>query len=122
VVRKSTFLLLTLYWSLTAPTAYSQYRFDIFNTDNGLPQDTVESILQSGDGYLWLATLDGLVRYDGARFIVFNKANSKGINSNRFLSLYEDTDGALWAATQTKATNKQLSPNRVQSKITRSES
>ena len=80
--------------------AMAQYRFDVLNTDNGLPQNSVMAILQTRDGYLWFTTLDGLVRYDGVRYTVFNKANSKGINSNRFRSLYEDTDGTLWIGTE----------------------
>ena len=63
----------------------AQYRFDVLNTDNGLPQNSVYSILQTRDGYMWFTTLDGLVRYDGANFFVFNKANSPGIKSNRFI-------------------------------------
>src|SRR5262249_54575515 len=76
------------------------YRFDVINTSNGLPQNTVRAIQQTRDGYLWFTTFDGLVRYNGGRFEVFNKANSKGISSNRFLSLYEDVDGTLWASTE----------------------
>lgn len=80
--------------------AMAQYRFDVLNTDTGLPQNSVYSILQTRDGYLWFTTLDGLVRYDGASFFVFNKANSPGINSNRFTRLLEDRDGALWICTE----------------------
>jgi signal transduction histidine kinase/ligand-binding sensor domain-containing protein len=76
-----------------------QYRFDAWATDDGLPQNSVFSILQTRDGYLWFTTGDGLVRHNGAQFTVFNKANSKGINSNRFSSIYEDLDGTLWAGT-----------------------
>src|SRR5262245_61247800 len=67
---------------LCAPVL-AQYRFDVLNTDSGLPQNTVNAILQTRDGYLWFTTLDGLVRYNGAQFTVFNKANTKGIKSNR---------------------------------------
>ena len=86
--------------ALTPSPAAAHYRFDTLNTSSGLPQNTIRAIHQTRDGYLWFTTFDGLVRYNGARFEVFNKANSKGINSNRFLSLYEDTDGALWSATE----------------------
>jgi ligand-binding sensor domain-containing protein/signal transduction histidine kinase len=78
----------------------AQYRFDVLSTDNGLPQNSVYSILQTRDGYMWFTTLDGLVRYDGANFFVFNKANFAGIKSNRFTRLYEDRDGGLWICTE----------------------
>src|SRR5436190_3383800 len=89
-----------LIWCGVCSTALAQYRFDVLNTDNGLPQNSVYSILQTRDGYLWFSTLDGLVRYNGAQFTVFNKANTKGIKSNRFSCLFEDRDGALWAGTE----------------------
>ena len=41
--------------------ATAQYRFDHWTADNGLPQNSVRDIVQTRDGYLWLATLDGLV-------------------------------------------------------------
>ncbi|MCI0488143.1 MAG: histidine kinase [Blastocatellia bacterium] len=78
----------------------NEYRFDSWTSDDGLPQNSVYSILQTSDGYLWFTTLDGLVRYDGVRFKVFNKANSKGINSNRFAMLFEDSDKTLWIGTE----------------------
>jgi signal transduction histidine kinase/ligand-binding sensor domain-containing protein len=76
----------------------AQYRFDHWTADNGLPQNSVRDIVQTRDGYLWLATLDGLVRFDGVRFTVFNKSNSPGITNNRFTKLYEDAHGNLWAS------------------------
>lgn len=42
------------------PTAAAQYRFDSWTTDNGLPQNSIRSIIQTRDGYLWLTTLRGL--------------------------------------------------------------
>ena len=62
----------------------AQYRFDNWTTDDGLPQNTVSAILQTRDGYLWLATAGGLVRFDGLRFTVFDKGNTKGLTSVRF--------------------------------------
>jgi ligand-binding sensor domain-containing protein/signal transduction histidine kinase len=83
-----------------APLARAQYRFDSWTTDNGLPQNSVRAILQTRDGYLWLATSDGLVRFDGVHFTIFNKGSSPGINSNRFSCLSEDSAGVLWAGTE----------------------
>src|ERR1700730_4201548 len=84
---------------VAAPTQ-AQYRFSSWTTDNGLPQNSVNDIRQTRDGYLWLSTFDGIVRFDGVRFTVFDKGNSPGISNNRFLRLYEDTQGDLWAGTE----------------------
>jgi ligand-binding sensor domain-containing protein len=99
VTRLSSLLLLGLIWLCGAATAAAQYRFESWTADEGLPQNSVRSIIQTRDGYLWLTTFDGLVRFDGVRFTVFDKSNTKGLSTNRFTSLYEDSDGTLWAGT-----------------------
>ncbi|MBA2733673.1 MAG: hypothetical protein H0U54_12360 [Acidobacteria bacterium] len=83
-----------------ASNAAAQYQFDLWNTDQGLPQNAVQAILQTRDGYLWLTTSDGLVRFDGVRFTVFNKGNTKGLLSNRLTALYEGRDGSLRIGTE----------------------
>lgn len=80
--------------------ASAQHQFDSWNTDEGLPQNDVRAILQTREGYLWLTTSDGLVRFDGVRFTVFNKGNTKGFQSNRLTVLYEGRDGSLWIGTE----------------------
>jgi len=88
--------------ALTLPISkvFAQYRFDNWTTDEGLPQNSVSAILQTRDGYLWLTTAGGLVRFDGLRFTVFDKSNAKGLNSVRFSALFEDDDGSLWIGTE----------------------
>lgn len=82
-------------------TAMAQkYRFDSWTTENGLPQASVNSILQTRDGFLWLSTFGGLVRYDGLRFEVFNTGNTEGLKTGRFTHLLEDEAGILWAMTE----------------------
>jgi signal transduction histidine kinase/ligand-binding sensor domain-containing protein len=88
--------LLSLFWF---SSVIAQYRFDSWTTDNGLPRNSITSIIQTRDGYLWMATVEGLVRFDGVQFKVFNKSNTKGLSTNRFRILYEDKDGTLWAGT-----------------------
>lgn len=83
--------------SLLAGTVAAQYRFDHWTTSNGLPNDAIHAILQTRNGYLWLATSDGLARFDGVRFTNFHHGNTEGVEGNRFYSLYEDHDGTLWA-------------------------
>lgn len=65
-----------------------------------MQQNSVRAILQTRDGYLWAATLDGMARFDGVRFTIFDKSNTPGINSNRFTALYEDRSGDLWMGTE----------------------
>ncbi len=81
-------------------TASAQYRIDHWTADDGLPQNSVYGMVQTQDGYLWMATVDGLARFDGVRFTVFNKSNSPGIVNNRFMSLFETAGGDLWAGTE----------------------
>lgn len=72
---------------------------DVWTTDNGLPQDTIWSIVQTRDGYLWLGTEGGLVRFDGVRFMVFDKENTPEIKSSSIYALLEDREGSLWIGT-----------------------
>lgn len=93
-------LLLCFCFCLCAAAARAQYRIDQWTADDGLPQNSVYGIVQTRDGYLWLATVDGLARFDGVRFTVFNRSNSPDIVNNRFVSLFEAGNGDLWAGTE----------------------
>jgi len=77
-----------------------QYHVDSWTTENGLPQNIIRDMCQTPDGYLWLVTLDGIVRFDGVRFVVFNRSNTAGIEGNRFTSLYCSPGGDFWAGTE----------------------
>jgi signal transduction histidine kinase/ligand-binding sensor domain-containing protein len=74
----------------------AQYRYDIWTAEEGLPQNIIRGVCQTPDGYLWIATLDGLARFDGVRFTVFNKSNSPSIISSRFGSMVQGAHGDLW--------------------------
>jgi signal transduction histidine kinase/ligand-binding sensor domain-containing protein len=86
---------------LSATAAFAQYRFDSWTTDDGLPHISIWALRQTRDGYLWLATGDGLARFDGVRFRVFHKANTPGLTNANFTpyAMLEDRQGALWAGT-----------------------
>ena len=84
-----------------ASAAQRQYRFDRWTTAEGLPQNSVNAVVQTQDGYLWIATFGGLARFDGVRFTVFNTVNAPALKSSRITALYEDPTGILWAATET---------------------
>jgi ligand-binding sensor domain-containing protein/signal transduction histidine kinase len=78
----------------------AQNRVDIWTTDNGLPQNSITSLTRTPDGYIWFTTNDGLVRFDGVRFKVFNKSNTPEITNNRMLGAFADKSGKLWAQTE----------------------
>lgn len=67
----------------------------VWRTENGLPSNSISAIRQTRDGYLWLGTPGGLVRFDGVRAEVFNQARIPSLGDNRILSLAELPDGSL---------------------------
>jgi signal transduction histidine kinase/ligand-binding sensor domain-containing protein len=77
------------------------YSAQIIQTEQGLPQNNLNSIIQSSDGYLWMATFGGLVRYDGVRFKVFDSANTPELQNGRISALFEDGNGAIWIGHET---------------------
>lgn len=92
-------MLLPILLTIGAQVAWGQYRFDRFTTNNGLPQNTVAAIAQTPDGFLWFATYDGLVRFDGVRFTIFDKGTMPSLKSNWFQTMCVDGRGRLWAGT-----------------------
>jgi ligand-binding sensor domain-containing protein len=82
------------------PAANAQYRFDSWTTENGLPQNSVHAIHQTRDGYLWVATFGGLVRFDGVSFTLFDGGGANGPRSSGAHTLYEDRHRALWIGTE----------------------
>src|SRR6266700_2293675 len=76
------------------------YSFKTWNTENGLPQNSVNSIAQTPDGYIWLTTFDGLARFDGVRFKVFRKQDTPELPTNRLISMFVDEDGRMWILTE----------------------
>ena len=85
--------------ALNPAQSLRQYGQQLWQTDNGLPQHTVHAIRQTRDGYLWLATDAGLVRFDGTDFAIFDRHSAPALRSNLIAALEETQDGALWAAT-----------------------
>lgn len=73
----------------------------------GLPTTNLNNLLQTKDGYLWIASFDGLIRFDGLRFTTFDKNNLSEASggtielvTNGFHELAEGDDGTLWIGTQ----------------------
>lgn len=86
-------------FALRAPAVESPFIVDVWGTADGLPQSSVIAIAQTRDGYLWLGTLNGLVRFDGQAFTIFNVNNTPGLPGNKIIFLFEDDDANLWVGT-----------------------
>ncbi len=77
----------------------SQYSHKSWQLEDGLPQNSVTSVAQTPDGYIWLGTQEGLVRFDGVRFKVFDKLTDDAITNNWVRQVYVDSRGRLWICT-----------------------
>ena len=87
-------------WALDPQKDIGHYIIDLWTTDSSnIPQNSVLSMAQTRDGYLWIGTYEGLARFDGLRFTVFDKSNTPEIQNNSMLVMAEGADGALWIGT-----------------------
>ena len=85
--------------TLDPAKALTQYQLDVWKTEQGLPQLSINSVLRTPDGYLWLGTQEGLVRFDGIRFHIFDKKSGFLTNSHVSKMVYS-SDGSLWVGTR----------------------
>ncbi|MBS4028384.1 MAG: hypothetical protein KGZ58_07080, partial [Ignavibacteriales bacterium] len=76
-----------------------QYGRDVWQAKDGFTPFAIHALHQTRDGYLWIGTDEGLVRFDGTQFTTFNKANTKELLVNAIVSLSEDDEGQLWMGT-----------------------
>lgn len=86
-------------YNLWDKSAQSEFVLDTWDTDSGLPQNRVISIAQTPDGYLWLATFHGLVRFDGLRFTTFDHVKVPELGGSLISTLRVDREGNLWSTT-----------------------
>jgi len=94
-----TFAMLAVGWFpvLAAPPNYFTRTWQV---EQGLPQNKVTAVVQTRDGYLWVGTYNGLARFDGVHFTVFDDHNTPELRSSRITSLFEAGDGTLWIGTE----------------------
>ncbi len=107
------FLAATLLLSmmLAVSPAFGQGRkipFEQIDTDDGLPYNTVYSVVQDDAGFIWFATGDGLSRYDGSRFVTYRKerGNPNSLANSWVWTLLKDREGKLWVGTDGGGLNR----------------
>ncbi|MGA8041424.1 MAG: two-component regulator propeller domain-containing protein [Terracidiphilus sp.] len=86
-------------WGLQPTTPLAEYARQAWVMENGLPQDTVHALAQTQDGFVWIGTEAGLVRFDGNRFAAFDTNSTPALPSGDIRCLLATADGALWVGT-----------------------
>jgi ligand-binding sensor domain-containing protein len=76
------------------------YQIEAWQVEDGLPQSSVTAIVQARNGYLWLGTFNGLVRFDGLRFKVFSPNTAPSLPSARIVQVFADYNKTLWVGTE----------------------
>src|SRR6185369_14543296 len=113
-VKQSFFLLTCLIYLLVSQSpgqifrpekVFGRYQQFVWNEQHGLPQNAVQAITRTRDGYLWLGTQAGIARFDGVRFTVFDRSNTDEIKASLIKSLLEDRAGNLWIGTDGSGLN-----------------
>jgi ligand-binding sensor domain-containing protein/signal transduction histidine kinase len=91
--------------TLSPQKVLGRYQQFIWLEEHGLPQNTVNAILRTRDGYLWVGTEAGAARFDGVRFTVFDHGNTKEFKGSVIKALLEDRAGNLWLGADTGGLN-----------------
>lgn len=97
IMRYTTIIILV--FSMVCPVLSQKYEF--FDVNDGLSSSYVSSIIQDSEGYIWIATEDGLNRFDGSRFMVYRNIpnDTTSLISNHITTVYEDSKHRFWVAT-----------------------
>ena len=77
--------------ALDPDKALHQFPHRVWQTADGLPQNAIAALAQTPDGYLWAGTWEGLVRFDGVRFTVFDKTNTPALHGRSIRCLARDS-------------------------------
>jgi ligand-binding sensor domain-containing protein/two-component sensor histidine kinase len=87
-------------WTSAAELPVAGFTRKVWQTQNGLPEQTVQAFAQTPDHYLWIGTTGGLLRFDGARLTVFDSENTPELKENSVFALMVSRDGSLWIGTE----------------------
>jgi len=98
---KRLFLLVTLFAFTVSISAQYHFSFSHYTSDNGLSQNSITAMMKDQKGYLWFGTRDGLNKFDGYNFKIYNSKSDQKLSvlSNRILAIKEDHWGNIWVKT-----------------------
>lgn len=85
--------------ALDTTKALTQFTIDHWGMEEGLPSNSIMNHLKAKSGYIWLATYDGLARFDGIKFKTYNQYTNPEFPTNSLFNIIEDRKGNLWIAT-----------------------
>lgn len=77
-----------------------EYDRRVWKLPDGLPEGIIQAITQTQDGYLWIGTRNGLARFDGFRFTVFDHTNTSALHDDSVLALWRTSNDVLWIGTE----------------------
>lgn len=86
-------------YALDPNRSLSEFAIQLWLTESGLPQNTIQTITQTRDGYIWIGTQEGLARFNGVGFVIFDRENTTQFKSNDIRTLIGDRGGSLWIGT-----------------------
>lgn len=92
--------LLLITGSLAAEYPSSDLLIKNWRTTDGVPHNTVRTVITSREGYMWLGTANGLAQFDGVRFVTFNRVNTPEMVDDDIYCLHQDRAGDLWYRTR----------------------
>ncbi len=81
------------------PKPLSQYHLESWLTRDGLPTNSIRALAQDAEGFLWLGTEAGLVRFDGVEFRTFDRNSSPALDASDVTALFTDKSNRLWVGT-----------------------
>lgn len=85
--------------ALRAAESPQDYLIDVWTSENGLPDSSVAAVAQTPDGFLWVGTYNGIARFDGVHFVMFDPSTTPELVHARVRGLYLDQRGTLWINT-----------------------
>ena len=88
-------------YSQTSVSSLNEYSIQVWTTEMGLPSNNLRSVIQDSRGYIWVSSFNGLLRFDGNTFDIFNSDIISDIKSNGFSVINEDASGNLYFGTLT---------------------